>query len=183
MAHDDTTLIGDIENAIVARLQGALSAVGEFNINENADAIRCPAINVALYAAEIRPQTRSTYRVDGRFYVTLVVANPRSEAQRRQTGYPTLVGAMLLLGNWRPTITEDEVTTQLAVGELRLGNLRKVLESGSRIGWTFEARATWCITPTDADALAEYIETIGLNQVLKPGDDTVDAEDVLSVGS
>jgi len=182
MAHDDTTLIGDIEDAIIQRLQG-LSGVGQFDINDDPDVVRCPAVNVALYSAGIVPKTERTYRVDGKFYVTVIVTNPRSEKKRRRDAYPVVMAAMVLLGDWKPVLVEGAVTTTLGAGKLRLGPLRKVLETNARLAWAFETTSTWWFTVPQDEDTAAYIEEIGLGYLLKPWQTVPEVVDVVETGS
>lgn len=171
MAHDLLSIVGDIEDAIVARLQGGITGVQEFNLTDDATMVRCPAVNVAMFDGTLRPLTRTKYQVDAGFYVTLIAANPRSSRDRRRAVYPLLMAAMSLLGHWRPVLVENTVEVDLGASELLLGRFNKVLDEADRIAFSAVVRCGFGFAVPEDEALVDVL-AIGLSHVLKPGGDT-----------
>lgn len=181
MAHDSLSLFGDIEDAIIQRLRSRVTGtIQEFNLTDNVDMVRCPAVNVAMHQGANQPVSAGSVDIRAEFNVTVVVANPRDSQARRRELYPLLSGIILALSFWKPTLTEDDSVVELAAAKLRVGSFRNVLESDSRIAFTVKVETVCGVDiPEDEEGLATLLE-IGLNYMIKPGDDIADARDEIA---
>lgn len=178
MAHDSLSLFGDIEDAIVQRLQSRVTGtIQEFNLTDNVDMVRCPAVNVAMHQGDNRAVSAGSLDIRTEFNVTIVVANPRDSMARRRELYPLLSGVILALSHWQPVLDDDGTDVVLEAEKLRVGSFRNVLETDTRVAYTVKVETVCGVDiPEDEEGLATLLE-IGLNYMLKPGDNVADARD------
>jgi len=177
------TILADVETAILKRLQDRGLKASVFQISdfeENADAVRCPAVNAAFWDGRFSNVTMSGSRLklDGMFYLSIVVQNVKDEKSKRHSVYPLVMASAALLSGYRPRSADGEVLS--GAGPIRLGRMRKTFETKSRVAFVVEMTVPLVFDiPDEADA--SVMLTIAMQYMLKEGDDCTDAEDMVDL--
>ncbi len=174
---DLATMIGDIEDALGGELEARGLAVTDFDIADDADAVRCPAANISFWTGDIVPVTMHTkFRMDAEFYVVLVVENLRREKERRKNVYPLVMGALQILCG--QTLYKDGAP--LTTKPVKPRGVKKVLDTKSRIAFAVRLFVPFYFAALSFDEAASLLE-IALQYRWKPGDDETDFEDIVDV--
>jgi hypothetical protein len=180
-----STILSDIETAMLCRLKDKGLEVTRFTVSDldddaGAALIKCPAVNVSFAGVrDIVRVSKSTYKfADAAFAAVLIAKNVRSEEALRRAVYPILMGCVGILTDKKLTVSDPEPRV-LACRELQPGRITKAFESPSHIAFQTVFTTSFNYEVMDDDEAGELI-TIGLQYYLKPGDDVLDAETIMT---
>lgn len=170
-------MINQIEDAIVARIKENLStAAGKVAVQKGADGIVQPAVYVSTEAGKFGKISQATYEHELTLYVDIVFAYRGADDRDRRKGiYLILEGVLqtiflqrlgldikpVLPKNWRNTTTEEYRQQGMLIFSLELATAYTI----SRL----------------EETEAQELMAIGLNYYLTPGDDEVDAADLVTL--
>lgn len=164
-----------IEDAIVELIERKMSTTaGMVEVQKGFQGLIKPAVYVSTDAATFEKVTQSSFRQTVTVYVDIVFSHLMDERERRKGVYLILAGVVQLLllqdlgldikpltpKRWRDATTE----------ELRKKGL---------IAFSLELSTSYIIRKLDEEATDDLL-SIGLNYYLKPGDDIVDASDLIT---
>ncbi|MEW6595653.1 MAG: phage protein Gp37 [Thermodesulfobacteriota bacterium] len=169
-------MLAQIEEAIVGRVKTKLAAVaGTLAVQRGAEGLPQPAVYVSTEAGRFQAVTQQSFRQELTIFVDVIFSELSSEGERRKGVYLILQGIIqtLLLQqlglaikpivptSWRNTTTEEYREQGLIV-------------------YSLELATSYVISKLDDEATVDLL-TVGLNYYLKPGDDTVDASDTVTL--
>lgn len=176
------TLLNDVELAILRRLQDSglksnVFAISDFE--DNADTIRCPAVNVAFWDGTFSSlnMNGTKLKLDALVYLTIVVQNVKDEKSKRHSVYPLVMTAASLLSGHKLKDADGVVLD--GAGPLQPRRLRKTFETKSRIAFVLEVKLPLTIE-LQSDETAAEIMSVAMSYMIKPGDDCADAEDIVT---
>ncbi len=177
--HDSSTLVYDLEQAVLQRLKDVSAQT--WDMNDDPVAIRCPAVNVGLVSAGLKPLNMGStvYGLEITEALTLLVANPKSEGARRRDVYSLVMAVASRLAGWRPVLIDGNSEVDLDLRTVKLARLRKILDNRERLAFTIEFSVSTtfeALTEAEVDLLI-----VSLQYMLKPGDDTADASDTMNL--
>lgn len=174
MANEVLQRIGDIEDAIVERLQAKGLGVREFAIADDPRSLVTPALNVALWQGKI-DKTGKSWFFDLTYVATFAFKSLRDEKARRRGVYPLLMAALSYLAGRKLSLNGVE----LSMRELRPGRVRKELDRDGIIAFSVELSTGFWFDPV-SDEEAQALSAIAIEYILKPGDDIADLEAVVT---
>lgn len=165
-----------IENKSVERLNTKLESVRRVAVDEahSTNTLKLPGVDVIIGNFSFT-KVAQHYKVVPQVFVIVTFQNLRSVKDRRQGVYPVLQAIIgLLVGN----------KLGLAIDPLkpkRGDNIteEKEAEEGKVI-FQLEFETGFIIEAQSDEVLVDLL-TIGLNYYLKPGDDTADAQDLVTL--
>lgn len=169
-------MLADIEDRIGARLNQKIAEPKRVRIDEAHTSLAVPDIDVVIGGGSFA-KVAQEYELKPSVYVIVTFQNMRSVRDRRHGVYPILeaiIGALVLqkldlaIGALVP-IRMDPITTE---AEAKEGKVVYQLEFQTSMGF---ARMS-------DEQVADLLQ-IGLNYYLKPGDDTADASDLLTLNA
>jgi len=186
MSTADLTVMGDIEDAICARLKDHGFNAQEFRISDLEDADRIaqlvfPAVAVSFIKGDCRRIGKS-FKVDGAlFQVVILGRDTRGEKALRRAVYPLVIAAIQMVCGVDFYVGDPE-RREIACKALTPGAIRKVFESTELIAYSIDMISAFTIDAVDDDADATEVLTVGLKMYMKPENETdyfgVDAPDV-----
>lgn len=172
-------MINQIEDAIVDRIKESLSAAAaKVAVQKGADGIVQPAVYVSTESGKFGKISQATYEHELSLYVDIVFAYRGADDRDRRKGiYLLLEGVLqtlflqrlglaikpILPKSWRNTTTEEYRQQGMLIFSLELATAYTI----SRVN----------------EAEAEDLLAVGLNYYLTPGDDAVDAVDLVTLSS
>jgi hypothetical protein len=169
-------MLAQIEEAIVGRIRTKLGAgAGTLAVQRGAEGLPQPAVYVSTEAGKFQAVTQQSFRQELTIFVDVIFSELSSEGERRKGVYLILQGIIqtLLLQQldlaikpivptgWRNTTTEDFREQGLIV-------------------YSLELATSYVISRLDDEATVDLLR-VGLNYYLKPGDDTADASDTITL--
>lgn len=169
-------MLAQIEEAIVGRIRTKLGAgAGTLAVQRGAEGIPQPAVYVSTEAGRFQAITQQSFRQELTIFVDVIFSELSSDGERRKGVYLILSGIVqtLLLQKldlaikpivpvgWRNTTTEE------------------FREKGF-IVYSLELATAYVVEKLDDEAAVDLL-TVGLNYYLKPGDDTADASDTVTL--
>lgn len=176
---------GNIEDAIEERLRIGGLDVQDFDIDSDPTAVRVPAVNIALWDISFTSinMAMTRWRANAVWYVTNIIADLRDEKSRRRAMYAISAGEMALLSGWKPTVTVDGTEETIDVRPFRPDRFRRLnVVKSPRMAFVLQMRNSFVFSSKDLDLdAAVEVLTIGLNYMIKPDDDTADAQHVVDV--
>lgn len=170
-------MINQIEDAIVARIKNKLATIaGKVAVQKGVEGIPQPAVYVSTEGGRFEKVTMASCRHQLAVYVDIVFSYRGADERERRKGiYLILLGVvqelfMETLGlAIKPIMPKDWRNT--TVEELRTQGL---------LTFSLELTTSYMITKLNAEEAADLL-AVGLNYYLKPGDDEVDAVDIVTV--
>lgn len=171
-------MINQIEDAIISRLRSMMSsAAGVVEVQKGIEGIPQPAVYVSTEAGSFAQVGQRSCKQTLTIFVDIIFSHLSDERERRKGIYLILAGVLQVLmfqrlglqitalmpKNWKNTTYE----------ELRKQGL---------IAFSLELSTSYIIEMVDDEAVTDLL-TVGLNYYLTPGDDVVDAVDIVSTGA
>lgn len=169
-------MLTQIEDAIVDRIQTKLAATaGMVAVQKGAEGIPHPAVYVSTEEGSFKEITQVSFNQEVRIFVDIIFSNLASEGERRK-------GVYLILQGIIQTLLLQKLG--LAIKPLKPTRWRNITTEEFRkeglIVYSLELATSFVITKLDEEVVADLL-TVGLNYYLKPGDDTVDASDTVTL--
>jgi hypothetical protein len=173
------TVLSDIENWILARLESKNLAVGQFSIgelDEVVETIKTPAVGTTFSGAQFARVTDVAYKVSpAQFSVYIVIQNLKSAKDRRVSIYQNVLGAVVYISGKKPTKSENGIETELHVAPLKPVRIRKLYESKTRISYAIDFTTSFSFAQPYDDENTDALLSAALQLFSKPGDDVEDA--------
>lgn len=169
-------MLTQIEDAIVDRIKTKLAATaGMVAVQKGAEGIPHPAVYVSTEEGSFKEITQVSFNQEVRIFVDIIFSNLASEGERRK-------GVYLILQGIIQTLLLQKLG--LAIKPLKPTRWRNITTEEFRkeglIVYSLELATSFVITKLDEEVVADLL-TVGLNYYLKPGDDTVDASDTVTL--
>lgn len=166
--------IAQIEDAIVALLQGKLDGARKIDVQKGIEGIPQPAVYVSTEEGKFAKVTMSKYRQDLTIYVDVVFKHLTDERHRREGIYPILAGCVQLL------LLQD---LGLGIEPIKPRSWRNVttdeLKDNGLIVFELEVETSTYIEKMGEEALDAML-SVALDYYLKPGDAKADASDLVT---
>lgn len=171
-------MISEIEQAIVDHIKTRMAAAASrIAVQRGVDDIRQPGVYASIEAGKFTRVTNTTYRHELTVWVDMIFSNLASESERRK-GVAAILEAVLGylfmqdLGlkieplqpkNWKNTTVEE-------------------MSERGLMAFSLELSTSYPITIAE-EAQTDDLLFIGLNYYLTPGDDQVDASDLITLAN
>lgn len=169
-------MITAIEQAVLAKVRASFDVRASAIQKGQAGLYAAPTVSVAIFEGTFKPEGRG-WRQAVSAVLLVTFKNIRSEEDRRKGINPIIQGMVSLLGG------QD---LGLGIKELTPERWKDVTdaedEQAGEIVYTLQFGTSFLVERVDPEAAtATDLLRIGLNYYLKPGDDTVDASDQLTL--
>lgn len=167
-------MLADIETKVTERLEAKLAEPKLVEVNKAHTALAVPKVDVVVGGGGF-VKSAQRYKLTASVYVIVTFQNLRSEQNRRQGVYPILEAIVATLVGRTFGLNIDGLVPK------RLDNITTEDEAkDGRILYQIEFETGFTIEPMSDEQVGDLL-TIGLNYYLKPGDDTADASDLVSL--
>jgi len=171
------TTCTDIETAVLEEITTRLDGVRAAAIQKDAQGLYPgPTVSVAIFEGTFEKVTQVTWKQKVTVHVLLTFKHERGEEERRKGINPLVQGVVLYL------MLRD---LGLNMEPLKPVRFRDVTDSEDyeerKIVYLVELSTSFTMTKLDLEEAVDLL-TVGLNYYLKPGDDVVDASDLVTLG-
>ena len=174
---DPKTILSDIEQNVIARLkEKGLDLVKAYEIKKEGDAAySTPAVRAVIADGKFKRVGQTGLQCDVTLYVIIIFKNVSDELSRRKGVYPILMGAVnLLFGQ----------TLGLSIEELEPLSFREITsaldDEKGLIVFQLPFTTNFGFTMLEDEAAKDLL-SLGLSYYLKPGDETEDATDEVTI--
>lgn len=168
-------MLTDIEEKIAERLEAKLAEPKRVDIEAAHTALAVPSVDVIVGGGDFAKVSQH-YKLKADVFVVVTFQNLRSVKDRRKGVYPILESIVALLVGNSLGIKIDPLIPR------RLDNITEEKEAKEgKIVFQLEFETSFVIQKLSDEEIVDLL-SIGLNYYLKPGDDTADAADLVSVG-
>lgn len=171
------TTCTDIESAVLTEITTRLETVRATAIQKDAQGLYPgPTASVAVFEGTFEKVTQATWKQKVTVNVLLTFKHERGEEERRKGINPLVQGVVQYL------MLRD---LGLNMEPLKPVRFRDVTDSDDyeerKIVYLVEFSTSFTITKPDLEVAVDLLR-IGMNYYLKPGDDIVDASDLVTLG-
>ncbi len=168
--------LSDIEEAIALRIKTKMeAAAGHIDVQRGIEGVPAPAVYVSIDDGAYERTASNTFSQEITCWIDIVFSNVQNEAQRRKGIYPILQGIVQCL------FLQDLGLKMTPLVPKSFRNITSEEHKGhGLIIYALEMKTKTYITRQDDEAITDLF-TVGLNYYLKPGDETVDAIDLVTV--
>jgi hypothetical protein len=168
-------MLNEIENGLVERITQRLESARKIGVQKGVEGLTQPAVYASAEAGTFKKVGQSSFEHEVKIFLDVIFSNLKDQRSRREGINLILEGIVQLLTlqtldlsidplrplSWRNTTTED-------------------MDKLGLISYSLELRTAYIITRVDDEAVTDLL-TIGLQYYLKPGDDTADAGDTVTL--
>jgi len=167
-------MLADIETKIAERLEAKLAEPKRVGIDEAHTALSVPSIDVVVGGGGFE-RIAQKYKITPSIYVIVTFQHLRDLASRRKGIYPIIEAIVACLVGQTLGLTIDGLVP------IRMENITNQEEAeDGKVVFQLEFK-TGFIFERMTDEQVTNLLKIGLNYYLKPGDDTADASDLVSL--
>jgi hypothetical protein len=167
--------ITEIEDAIVAKLESRLESARKIGIQKGVEGIPQPAVYVSTESGKFKKVTMTKWRQTLTIYVDIVFKHLSNERERRKGVYAILEGVVQTLFLKTLDLAIDPIEPQ----SFRNTTTEDLISKGL-MAFSLELETANYITELDDEEAVDLLR-IGLNYYLTPGDDVVDASDLVTL--
>jgi hypothetical protein len=168
-------MLTEIEDAIVELIESKMSATaGMVDVQKGFQGLIKPAVYISTEAATFEKVTQVTFRQTVTVYVDIVFSHLMDERERRKGVYLIMEGVVQLL-----LLQDLGLDIKPLIPKSWRNATSEELRKKGLIAFTLELGTSYTISKLDEEATDDLL-SIGLNYYLKPGDDIVDASDVIT---
>jgi len=167
-------MLADIETKVAERLNLKLAEPKRVAVDEAHTALSVPMIDVVVGGGAFS-RTAQRYRLAASVYVVVTFQNLRGTKDRRQGVYPILEAVLAVLIGQKLGLEIDPLAPK------RLDNITSQEEAtDGKVVFQIEFETGFIVEPLSDEQVVNLLK-VGLNYYLKPGDDTADASDLVSL--
>lgn len=168
-------MLADIEQNALDLLKSKGLRARDFAVQKGADSLVNPAVHAAIEAGAMTKVSKTTFRQEVELYLYLTFKNLKKEKERREGLYPILEGAIQLLLLQTLDLTIDPLVP------VKFANVTTEQDTQEgKLVFYVQFKTFYYVEKVEEEAAAELLQ-IGLNYYLKPGDDEVDATDIVEL--
>jgi len=167
-------MLADIEDKISERLNLKLAEPKRVGIDEAHAALSVPAIDVVVGGGAFE-RIAQKYKIAPSVYVIVTFQNLRGTEDRRQGIYPIIEAITACLVGQNLGLTIDGLVP------IRMDNITNQEEAADgKVVFQLEFKTGFVFERMTDEQIGDLLK-IGLNYYLKPGDDTADTSDLVSL--
>ena len=167
-------MLADIETKVADRLNLKLAEPKRVDVDEAHTALAVPAIDVVVGGGSF-DRIAQKYKITPSVYVIVTFQHLRSTSDRRKGIYPIVEAIVACLVGQNLGLTID------ALVPIRMDNITNQEEAeAGKLVYQLEFRTGFIFERMTDEQIGDLLK-VGLNYYLKPGDDTADASDLVSL--
>jgi len=167
-------MLADIETKVAGRLNLKLSEPKRVAVDEAHTALSVPMIDVVVGGGSFE-RIAQKYKITPSVYIIVTFQNLRGTADRRKGIYPIIEAIIGCLVSQTLGLTID------ALVPIRMDNITNHEEAEEgKVVFQLEFKTGFIFERMTDEQVTDLLQ-IGLNYYLKPGDDTADASDLVSL--